>query len=154
MNRLLPLVVIVVGVFCFGLGSYFIFQGFDKNNFLVEAMRTEKITLGFTEEEVEAGQIIDTMAELQQAGDIIREHRHSIAPTYNEVLGGGQFDPTNPRHLTYSQAMNLENYLYLGVLSFGVVQIALGAGAFMIAVAIALWVIGIVLWRMTAIKRI
>jgi hypothetical protein len=43
--------------------------------------------------------------------------------------------------------MNLENYLYLGVLSFGVVQMVEGTGAFMIVVGIALGAIGIILWR-------
>jgi hypothetical protein len=148
MNRLLSLIVVILGMACLGIGSFFIYQGVTNNNFLVDAMRTEKITLGLTEEQISAGEVIDTMAELQRAGDTIREHRHSIAPTYNEALGGGQFDPTNPQHVTYSQAMNLENYLYLGALSFGVVQLALGSGVFMIVVAIALWVIGIVLWKM------
>jgi hypothetical protein len=72
-----------------------------------------------------------------------------MAPTYNEALGGGQFDPAVPSEAKYAQAMNLENYLYLGVLSFGVVQVVEGAGAFMIVVAVALWAIGIILWRIS-----
>jgi hypothetical protein len=63
------------------------------------------------------------------------------------LLGGGKYDPTNTRQLTYAQAMNLENYLYLAVLGFGVVTIALGVGAFMVITGIALGLAGIILVR-------
>jgi hypothetical protein len=43
--------------------------------------------------------------------------------------------------------MNLENYLYLAVLGFGVVTIALGVGAFMVITGIALGLAGIILVR-------
>jgi glucose dehydrogenase len=49
--------------------------------------------------------------------------------------------------LKYAQALNLENYLYLAVLGFGVTQIAMGAGAFMVITGIALGVTGVVLLR-------
>jgi hypothetical protein len=94
--------------------------------------------------------VIDSAAEAQIAGDTVREHRHGIAPTYGDLLGGQQFNPTNPQQLTYAQALNLENYLYLAVLGFGVTQIALGVGGFMIIVGIALGVTGIVLFRIRA----
>jgi hypothetical protein len=83
---------------------------------------------------------------MKKAADTIGEHRRAIAPSYQELLKGGKFDPTNPQHISYSQAMNLENYLYLGVLGFGVTQLVLGAGVFMIVVGIALAVTGIVLF--------
>ena len=149
MIRLLALLVAVLGVVCLGLGAFFIYQGFTKNNYLISTMRDEQITLGLSEEQIAGGDVLDSMAELQRAGDTVREHRHGIAPSYNDVLGGGQYDPTNIRQATYAQALNLENYLYLGVLSFGVVQLALGVGLFMIVVAIALWVVGFVLWRLS-----
>jgi hypothetical protein len=149
MNRLLSLLVIVLGVVCLALGAFFIYQGLSKQNWLVSNIRQEKITLGLTEDQIKAGKVLENMNDLQTAGDTIREHRHTIAPTYNEALGGKQFDPTNAKNATYAQAMNLENYLYLGVLSFGVVQVVEGAGAFMIVVAVALWAIGIILWRLS-----
>ena len=89
------------------------------------------------------------MSDLQKAGDTVRGHRHTLAPTYNDALGGGKYDPTIAQQATYAQAMNIENYLYVGVLSFGVVQVVEGAGAFMIVVAVALWAIGIILWRLS-----
>jgi hypothetical protein len=147
MNRLLALLVVLAGVVCLALGGFFIYQGMSKQNWLVSNIKQEKITLGLTAEEVSAGKVLEGMNDLQTAGDTIRGHRHSIAPTYNDALGGKQYDPTVPSEATYAQAMNLENYLYLGVLSFGVVQVVEGTGAFMIVVGIALGAIGIILWR-------
>jgi len=75
----------------------------------------------------------------------VREHRHGIAPTYRDLLDGGRYDPSSMEQLTYAQALNLENYLYLAVLGFGVTQLAMGAEAFMIVTGIALGVTGVVL---------
>ncbi len=147
MNRLLALLVVVAGVVCLGIGIFFIAFGTSKGNWMVDAMRQEKITLGLTADQIKAGDLVDTMAELQVAGDTVRGHRHAMAPSYSEALGGGRYDPTNPAQASYAQGMNLENYLYLGVLSFGVVQLAQGIGAVMIVIALALMAIGMVLWR-------
>ena len=127
-------------------GGVFIFQGFEKNDFLVSAMKQEKITLGLTTEQIQQGQIVDNAAAAQAAADKIREDRHSIAPTYNDLLGGEQFDPSNPKEITYMQALNLENYLYMAVLSFGVVQIAEGAGAFMVITGIVGIITGLIFY--------
>jgi hypothetical protein len=149
MNRLLSLLVIVLGVVCLGLGAFFIYQGVSKNNWLVDNIKQEKITLGLSQDQIQSGKVLENMDDLQKAGDTVRGHRHTLAPTYNDILGGKQYDPTIPKEATYAQAMNLENYLYLGVLSFGVVQVVEGAGAFMVVVAVALWAIGIILWRLS-----
>jgi hypothetical protein len=45
--------------------------------------------------------------------------------------------------------MNLENYLYMAVLAFGVVQITLAAGAFMVITGIAFGVIALVLFKLS-----
>jgi hypothetical protein len=153
MNRLLALLVVVLGIVCLGVGAFFIYQGVSKNNWLVDNIKQEKITLGLTQDQIKAGKVLESMADLQNAGDTIRTHRHTLASTYNEALGGGQYDPTNPKEATYAQAMNLENYLYLGVLSLGVVQVVEGTGAFMIVVAVALWAIGVILWRLSGRKE-
>ena len=79
---------------------------------------------------------------LQAAGDVVREHRHGISPTYGDLLAGGRFDPTNPTQLSYAQALNLENYLYLAVASFGVFTVVKGVGAFMIVTGLGLGITG------------
>ncbi len=85
----------------------------------------------------------------QAAGDIVREdRRHSIAPTYGDLLGGKNFNPTNPKQLSYAQAMNIENYLYLSVTAFGVFTVVKATGAFMIVMGLALGATGYSLWSM------
>ena len=139
--------ILVLAVIALALGTVFIVQGVTKSTWMSDAMRTEQVTLGLSNESIAEGNFVDTSAEAQQAGDTIREHRHSIAPTYNDLLVGGRFNASDPVQLTYAQAMNMENYLYLAVLGFGVAQMALGAGVFMIVVAVALGLVGITLYR-------
>ena len=146
-TKVLALIVILLGVASIVVGGVFVQQSVSKNNFLIEAMQQEQITLGIETDALEEGEIIDNASEAEIAGDIVREHRHSISPTYGELLGGEQYDPTNLKQLTYAQALNLENYLYLAVLGFGVTQLALGAGAFMIITGAALAISGTVLYR-------
>ena len=144
-SRYLAILVLILAVVSIGIGATFIFQAQDKETWMKNAMQEEKVTFGIPEAAAKAGDVIDTPEEAQAAADTIREHRHSIAPTYQELLGGGKYDPTNPKHLTYSQAINMENYLYLSVLGFGVTTALTGVGAFMILVGIAFGATGVVL---------
>ncbi|MFC2034788.1 hypothetical protein ACFLUJ_01535 [Chloroflexota bacterium] len=123
------------------LGVTFIQQGYAKEAFLREVMAQEQITVGDLEG------VVDTAAEAQIAGDTVREHRHGIAPTYGDLLGDGRFDPTVPMQLTYAQALNLENYLYLAVASFGVFTVVKVVGGFMIVMGLALGTMGFALLR-------
>ncbi len=148
-SRGLAILVIFLGVVAVVLGGVFISQGMAKNNLLVTAMQQEKITLGIPSEMLAAGEVIDSAKEAEIAGDTVREHRHGIAPTYGDLLGGEKFNPANPQQLTYAQALNLENYLYLAVLGFGVTQVVIGSGAFMVITGIALSGTGIALIRMS-----
>jgi hypothetical protein len=132
----LGIIVILFAVVSLAMGIVFIQQGFAKEAFLTNAMNQEQITIGGVEG------VIDTAQEAQIAGDTVREHRHSIAPTYGDLLGEGQFDPTDTRQLTYAQALNLENYLYLAVASFGVFTVVKVTGVFMIVMGLALGVVG------------
>ncbi len=147
-SRYLAIVVLVIAVVSVAMGATFIYQSIDKENLMREIMRAEKVTYGLPEENVKQGDVIDTPEEAQAVADTVREHRHGIAPTYQELLDGGKYDPTNPKHLTYTQAVNLENYLYLGVLGFGVTTAITATGAFMILVGIALGAIGVVLFEL------
>ena len=147
MTRGLAILVLVLGVVAVVLGGIFVAQGMAKENLLVTAMQQEKITLGIPTEQLAGGEVIDTAKEAEIAGDTVREHRHSISPTYGDLLEGEKFNPTNPKQLTYAQALNLENYLYLAVLGFGVTQVVVGSGAFMIITGLALVGTGVALRR-------
>jgi len=138
MARKLALLVLFLGLVGIVIGGVFIFQGITKSNQLKEAMWEEQITLGIDANQAEAGEVIDTAQEAEFAGDTVREHRHGIAPTYGDLLGEGRFDPTNTEQLTYAQAMNLENYLYLAVMGFGFTQSVMASGIYMVVTGIAL----------------
>ena len=140
-SRYLGMFVILTAVIVLVIGIIFVQQGFSKEAYLVDAMEQEAITV----EGVEG--IVDTAAEAQLAGDTVREHRHGISPTYGDLLAGGRFDPTNPTQLSYAQALNLENYLYLGVASFGIFTVVKAIGAFMIVTSLGLGASGLGLLR-------
>ena len=146
-TRGLAILVLFLGGVAVVLGVVFVAQGAAKDNLLVTAMQQEQITLGISTEEITQGDVIDTAKEAEVAGDTVREHRHGIAPTYGNLLGGKQYDPTDITQLKYAQALNLENYLYLAVLGFGLTQVVIGSGAFMIITGLALVATGIVLNR-------
>lgn len=137
--RNLSILVIVLAIISLAMGIVFIQQGYAKEAFLINAMKQEQITITGVDG------IVDNAQKAQIAGDTVREHRHSIAPTYGDLLGGQQYDPTDPTQLTYAQALNLENYLYLAVASFGVFQVVKATGAFMVLMALALGAVGFAL---------
>lgn len=137
-TRGLAVLVMVLGLVSIVIGGVFVGQGFAKNNLIVDRMEIEQVTLALDPDNPDEYTLVTDIATAQEAADTIAEHRRNIAPTYQELLGEGRYDPTNPQHLSYAQAMNLENYLYLAVAAFGLVQVALASGAFMIVTGVAL----------------
>lgn len=140
---ILSLVVIIFGIIALAMGIVFVQQGFAQGKWLEQTMTQEQITMPDG-----SGTIINNEATARAAGDTVREHRHGIASTYGDLLGGGNFDPADPTQLTYAQAMNIENYLYLAVTAFGVFTVVKAAGAFMIVMGLALGATGYSLWRL------
>lgn len=134
--KYLGILVMITALVSIVLGGVFLQQGFVKESYLVGAMEQEQITV----EGVEG--VVDTAGEAQLAGDTVREHRHGISPTYGDLLGEGRFDPTNMAQLSYAQALNLENYLYLAVASFGVFTVVKAIGAFMLVTGLGLGLTG------------
>lgn len=152
MVRTLAIIVLLLGVVAIAFGGTFIGLGVAKNNELKEAMRVERVTLG-----IEAGlegEVIDTLGEAQKAGDTVREHRRGIAPTYGDLLGEGRYNPEDLDQLKYAQALNLENYLYLAVVAFGLIQSITASGVFMIVTGIALGGTGVALLRLARSSRV
>jgi hypothetical protein len=148
MRRITPYlawIVVALGMSSMVIGIAFVIQGQVKADYMREAMRLEQITLGLDESAIARGELVDSGGEAQAAGDMIREHRRGIAETYDELLGEGRFDPTNPTHLTYAQAMNLENYLYLAATGFGLTTVVVVSGVSMIITGLALAGTGVAL---------
>jgi hypothetical protein len=151
LNRGLAIAIMVLGLVGIVLGGVFIGEGIIKNNLLVNRMRVEKVTLAVDPNNPNTVTQINNAADAQKAADTIASHRRAIAPTYQDLLnmGTGKFDPNNPTDLTYAQAMNLENYLYMAVMGFGLIDVTLAAGVFMIVAGVALGGAGLVLYRIT-----
>ena len=150
-NRALAIIVTILGVIAIVIGAVFIYEGVAKNDLIVNRMKVEQVTLALDPSNPNQLTTILTAAEAQKAADTIAEHRRSIAPSYQALLnkGTGKFDPANPTDVTYAQAMNLENYLYTAVLAFGVVQIVLAAGAFMIVTGVTFEVVALILFKLS-----
>jgi hypothetical protein len=147
--RTLGIFVMVLGLVAVVIGGVFVGQGFAKNKLITDRMKIEKVTLALDPNHPDVLTPVSDIASAQKAADTIAEHRRGIAPSYQDLLnmGNGRFDPTNPTDLTYAQAMNLENYLYLAVAAFGLVQVALASGAFMVVTGLALGGAGFSLFR-------
>jgi hypothetical protein len=145
--RYLAILVVVLGVVAIVLGGVFIGEGIAKNNLIVDRMNVEKVSLALDPDNPGVYTQINNASEAQKAADTIASHRRSIAPTYQDLLGTGKFDPTNPKDLTYAQAMNLENYLYMAVTAFGLIQVTMANGVFMVITGIALGGTGLALYR-------
>ncbi|MFA5308130.1 MAG: hypothetical protein WC370_01420 [Dehalococcoidales bacterium] len=145
--RLLGIGVAILGIAALAIGVVFVVEGFAKNNLIVDRMNVEKVSIALDPNNPTVYTQINNAAEAQQAADTIASHRRAIAPTYQDLLAGGQFDPTNPKDLTYAQAMNLENYLYMAVTAFGLIQVTEASGAFMIITGLAIGGVGLALYR-------
>jgi hypothetical protein len=152
--KILSLLVLVAGVAALAIGSVFITEGIMKNNLVVDRMNIEKVSLNLDPDNPTVFTPINNADDAQKAADTIASHRRQIAPTYQDLLnqGTGRFDPTNPVDLTYAQAMNLENYLYMAVTAFGLIQVTLASGVFMVIVGLAVGGIGFALYRVARAK--
>jgi len=143
------ILLIILSIIAIVIGIIFIYQGWSKNNLIVERMRVEKVQLALDPNKPADLTNITNAFDAQKAADIIASHRRAIAPSYQDLLGNGRFDPNNPQHLTYAQAMNLENYLYLAVTAFGLIYVTIGAGIFMVVVGIGMLFISLVFMKLT-----
>ena len=147
-KKVLAILVLLTGIGSLVAGGSFVGMALIKNHYIVTAMRLEKVTLGDVHAPGTADTVIDSASTAQAAGDTIRSHRRNIAPTYKDLMAGGKYDPTNPKHLTYAQAMNMENYLYLAVAAFGMIQMALASGAALLIIGAGLLLTGIMQLRL------
>ena len=145
--RNLAILVLVLGVAAVVIGGVFIGEGVAKNKLIVDRMEVEKVSLALDPNNPGSYTQINNANDAQKAADTIASHRRGIAPTYQDLLGGAKFDATNPKHLTYAQAMNLENYLYMAVTAFGLIQVTMANGAFMVITGLALGGTGLALYR-------
>jgi hypothetical protein len=146
--KTIGIVVLLLGLVGLGVGGAFVGMGFAKNNQIATSLRAEKVTLGISAEDVTKGQVVDTLSEAQKAAETLTGHRKNIAPSYNELLAGGKFDPSDLKQLSYAQAMNLQTNMYTAVVAFGLAQSIIANGTYMIATGLALVGTGLAIFKL------
>jgi len=143
--------VMIMAVVSLGMGIFFITQGVTKADFIKSEMRIYQVTIDLDEAAVANGELVDSAGEAQAAVDFMMEIRRELQFNYIVLLGEGGFNPTNLTHLSYAQglgeALDTENYLSLSVLAFGVTQMFIASGGFMVAMGIALGATSIALCK-------
>jgi hypothetical protein len=148
--RLIGIAVIGLGIAALVMGVAFVVEGQSKANFIKKSMRVEQVSLAdLGIEGASSSDLIDSAAEAQKAADTLAEHRRTyLAPTYKDLLGGQRFNPDNATQMSYVQALNLENYLYLGVASLGLTTVTIVSGIFMMVTGLGLSLIGFAVQRL------
>ena len=146
MKKISIIVALVLAVVVIGSGIAGIAIGQAKSHNLSSRLKTEAVSLRTFDTNAPADAIVTNAAQAQLAADTLDKHRKLIAPTYAALLNGQKFDPTNPKDLTYAQAMNLEDSMNLAVLGFGVTTVLTLIGVLMIVLGVALVAISMAVW--------
>jgi hypothetical protein len=146
--KMVAIIILLLGIVGLGIGGAFVGVGWVKNNQITTYLKAEQVTLGLSAADIAKGKVVDNLSEAQNAALTLTKHRQSIAPTYNDLLGGQPFDPANLTDLKYAQAMNLQTNIYTAVLAFGLAESIMAEGAFMIAAGIAFILVGIVIYQL------
>jgi len=134
------MMVVVLGVVALALGIVFIVNGFITQGQIAESLAAEQVTLGLPEN---PGGVVDTAQEAQAAQDTLEEHLRESYGTYGDTERG------SPERDSYLDGTTLRNSLNLAVMGFGVSQMLLGTGAFMVVTGIALSGGGLVIRRLS-----
>jgi hypothetical protein len=142
------IIVLLLGIVGLGISGAFVGVGWAKNNQITTYLHAEKITWGLSTPDISKEKIVDNHSEAQNAALTLTAHRQSIAPAYNDLLGGQSLAPTNFIDLKNARAMNLQTNIYTAVLAFGLAESIMVAGAFIIAVGITFVLIGIVIYQL------
>jgi hypothetical protein len=150
--RFIGIAVIGLGIAALAMGVAFVVEGQSKANYIKDQMRAEQVTLAALGiEGADPDNFIDSAAEAEKVANVVKEHRLSIAPTYADLMAmspTGRYDSSIKAHLSYNQAMNLENYLYLGVASLGLTTVTIVSGIFMMVTGLGLSLIGFAVQRL------
>jgi hypothetical protein len=150
--RYLAIAIILLGIVSVLIGAGFVGMAMQKNNYLVNALRAQKVTLGLSQDQIAKGEVIHNAAEAQVAAQTLSKHLQSIAGgTYSDLMAAnktGKYDPTDPKDLDYTQGLNMENSFNLVVLGFGVIQETMAVGGALIVMGIAIGSGGLLLFRL------
>lgn len=129
MTRSLTITVVALGVVAVALGIVFIVNVFVTQGQISESLRAEQVTLGIPEN---PGDVVDTAREAQVAQGIIEEHLRENYGTYGDTERG------SAERDSYLDGTPLRNSLNLALMGFGISQMLLSTGTFMVLTGIAL----------------
>jgi len=153
-GRIMPLsrIVMIMAVAAIVIGIVFIYMGVSKTYYIQNQMASEKVSASLGGGN--ATGYVDSAGTAQAVANKLKQDRQRIAPTYGNLTSygtNGHYDPTNPNPyppnpsitigqamLEYTQALNMEDFLSVGVLALGFTQAVTVIGVFMILVGIAL----------------
>ena len=112
-NRLT--VLFVFAVISIIAGAIFIQQGISKYILIKQLAATEKVSIGLSEDQMKQGyDFIEQDAVSRNFNKNTHRQKYAVTVTSLEVIN---LSPKIPKQLYLFTAINLENYLYLGVLS-------------------------------------
>lgn len=131
-SKKLATIVLLVGVVSVVMGGIFIFQGIDKGNLVIEAMCLEKVEYGGADGTIEG--IVDTPDEAQVMAGLLREHRMENYGHYTELARD------DPKRDGILKAMTMENALNLAQVGYGLSQVVIVTGIFMVIIGLTLGV--------------
>jgi len=120
--RMAPIIVLLLGIVGLGVGGAFVGIGFSPRIIKSQPIYARKSyirTFGCRHCE---GKVVDSLSTEKRSSKLLTNTPAELAPTYNDLLGGKPFDPTNLTQLKYEQAMNLQTNIYTAVLAFGLAQ--------------------------------
>lgn len=152
MKTILVIIVLVLGLAVLAGGITSIVIGRANAGDVTNNLKGEKVSLAVFEENAPQDAVISSAAEARVAIDTLIEHRRGISPTYSDLLAGEHFDPTNPKQLTYAQAMNLQNSMTTAVLAYGLTTVLTVNGILLLVVGIALILVAILFWWPRALR--
>ena len=78
-TQYLAVVVVVLGIASLVIGAAFVGLAAQKNNYVISALRQQKVTLGLTKEQIANGEVVDNAQAAQVAAETLTKHLQSIA---------------------------------------------------------------------------
>ena len=131
------ILVVVLSIVSITVGAVFVAQGLDTKQFIVDGLRSEKVTLGIEESVVKSGEVVDTLEEAKVAAATITQHLRDRYGTYADTKQG------SPERATYLDGLTLVNSLNEAAMGFGMVTMIIVSGVLLIIMGLATGTVGL-----------
>ncbi len=131
------ILVAVLSIISTVVGAVFVAQGLSTKQFIVDGLRSEKVTLGIEESAVKTGEIVDTEQEVKVAAATLTQHLRDRYGTYADTKQG------SPERATYLDGLTLVNSLNVAAMGFGTVTMVIVSGILLIIMGLATGTVGL-----------